>query len=145
MSKLREMIAAHPQVCGSVNEQLARAAVLAAECAAVARACADSCLGEPGVVDLLQCIRLDLDCADICWAFSGIASRCSGGDTPLVDVASQACEAACRRCAVECRKHAAMHEHCRICAEVCTACADACHALRQGLSDTTRPAAVARA
>ena len=141
MSKLREMIAAHPQVCGAVNEELTKAAVLAAECAAVARACADSCLGEPGVADLLQCIRLNLDCADMAWAFSGIASRCSGGDMPLVDVASQACEAACRRSAVECRKHAAMHEHCRICAEVCTACADACHALRQSLEGSARPAA----
>ena len=36
--------------------------------AQVCTACADACLGEDDVGELTRCIRLDLDCADLCAA-----------------------------------------------------------------------------
>ena len=140
MPQLAEMIAAHPHVRWNANPHLARAAEIAALCASVCRACADACLGEEREADLVQCIRLDLDCADICQAFSIVALRRSGGDVPVIDAASQTCEAACRRCEAECRRHAEMHEHCRICADLCLECADACREARHSLGDAHSPA-----
>ena len=140
MTQLAEMIATHPHVRGATNDLLIQAAELARDCAAICQSCADACLGGEMVQDLVQCIRLNLDCADICHAFANVASRRSGGDVPVIDVLSQACEAACRRCAQECEEHAGRHEHCRICAEACRACAEACHQARQTLFDTHEPA-----
>lgn len=140
MTPLHEMIAAHPHVRGNVNDALARAAMLAGSCADICRSCADACLGEAMVADLVQCIRLDLDCADLCDAFAAVAIRRAGGNVPVIDIASQACEAACRRCAEECERHASMHEHCRMCAEACLECAEACREARHGLIDNHRPA-----
>jgi len=36
------------------------------DCAQSSTACADACLGEDDPKSLLRCIRLNLDCADIC-------------------------------------------------------------------------------
>jgi len=44
------------------------------DCIAGCTACADDCLGEPDLPDMVRCVRLDLDCADICWAFSGVST-----------------------------------------------------------------------
>lgn len=140
MTSLVGMIATHPHVRGNTNQTLGRAAELAAACASVCRSCADACLGEAQVADLVQCIRLNLDCADLCDAFAAIATRRSGGNVPVIDLAAQACEAACRRCAEECQRHAARHEHCRLCAESCVECADACRAARENLGDDHQPA-----
>lgn len=144
MTSLSEMIAAHPHVRGATNDPLERAAELAAECAAICRSCADACLGEAEVADLIQCIRLNLDCADLCAAFAALAARRSGGNVPVIDIAAQACEAACRRCAGECERHAVPHEHCRLCAETCLDFADACRAARASLNDDHKPAPAGR-
>jgi hypothetical protein len=80
------------------------------------------------VQDLRQCIRTDLDCADICAATGAMASRRTGSNQAVLRAAIQACATACRACADECARHGGMHEHCRICAEACRRCADACEA-----------------
>ena len=80
------------------------------------------------VQNLRQCIRSNLDCADICAATGAMASRRTGSNEQVLRAAVQACAVACRACAEECQKHAEMHEHCRICAEACGRCAEACDA-----------------
>jgi hypothetical protein len=45
------------------------------ECAQACTACADDCLSEQKVTDLVKCIRLAADCADICVATGNIVSR----------------------------------------------------------------------
>ena len=105
MTILREMIASHPHVRGAVNDELVRAAELAAACAAICRACADACLGEEMVSDLVQCIRLDLDCADLCAVTGRILSRQTAFDATLARAVLEACVAACKACGDECRHH----------------------------------------
>ena len=73
-----------------------------------------------------QCIRLDLDCADVCLATAGLAARRAGSNEALIKRMLQTCAEACADCAVECEKHAEMHEHCRICADECRRCEGAC-------------------
>jgi hypothetical protein len=81
------------------------------------------------VVDLRRCIRLNLDCAEICAATGAVLSRQTMPDTSLIRAQLAACAEACRVCAEECERHAEMHEHCRVCAECCRRCEKACRAL----------------
>jgi len=75
---------------------------------------------------LIRCIRLCLDCGDVCIATGQILSRQTEFEPELARSVVQACSQACRVCAEECERHAAHHEHCRICAETCRRCEQAC-------------------
>lgn len=128
---IREMIAAHPRVRGEVDDTLADCIDACFECAKVCGSCADACLGEAMVADLVQCVRLDLDCADLCVAAGALAIRRTGEDDAVLKPVLEACALACGRCAAECERHAERHEHCRICAEVCRVCERACLAVTE--------------
>ncbi|RYI99321.1 MAG: four-helix bundle copper-binding protein [Acetobacteraceae bacterium] len=99
------------------------------DCAQTCTNCADACLAEPHLPELVHCIRLNLDCADLCGATGRIAARLTKPSRAMTEAALQACLTACGACGDECRGHAGMHEHCRICAEACDACAKACRGL----------------
>ncbi len=117
---------------GSVHldrDLLARTIDALLTCSQTCTACADACLGEGVVSELVQCIRSDLDCADSCAATARILSRHTGYDGNVTRAHLQASIAACRACGEECERHASMHEHCRVCAEACRACEDACREL----------------
>lgn len=122
----QEIIATHPHVKGNTNEPLITCIEECYDCAQTCTVCADACLGEESVATLAQCIRLNLDCADICAAAGAMASRRTGSNEAVLISSLQACAAACRSCGDECAKHARHHEHCKICAEACRRCADAC-------------------
>ncbi|MDP2086770.1 MAG: four-helix bundle copper-binding protein [Gemmobacter sp.] len=126
--QVREIISTHPDVRGSTADLLLRCIEECYGCAQTCTACADACLAEDMVDHLRQCIRLNLDCADICAATGAMGSRRTGSNIAVLRVAIQACEVACRECAGECEKHASQHAHCRICAQACMRCADACRA-----------------
>ena len=121
-----EMISTHPHVKGSTNDALIRCIDECYDCAQACTACADACLGESAVQNLTQCIRLNLDCADVCGATGAVATRRSGSDEQVIRSMLEACELACRICADECDRHAAEHEHCRVCGEACRTCQQAC-------------------
>ena len=95
-------------------------------CAQSCIACADACLAEEMVADLRQCVRLNLDCADICAVTGVIASRQTGSNRRTFRAVLEACATSCHGCGEECARHADQHEHCRICAEECRVCAEAC-------------------
>ena len=78
------------------------------------------------VADLRQCIRLNLDCADVCAATGRMLSRQTGTNVETTRALLEACRAACKACAEECESHAQMHEHCKVCAEACRRCEQAC-------------------
>ncbi|WIJ24731.1 four-helix bundle copper-binding protein [Devosia sp. RR2S18] len=124
--RVREMISTHPHVQGSTADALLRCIEECYACAQTCTSCADACMGEDMVKDLTQCIRLNLDCADICAATGAMASRRSGRNVEVLRATIEACAAACRACGEECQSHADMHEHCRICAEACRSCEQAC-------------------
>jgi uncharacterized protein DUF326 len=121
-----EIISTHPDVGGALNAALVACIESCLDCAQACTTCADACLAEEDVADLRQCIRLDLDCADICAATGAIASRRTGGDVSLLKRVVETCGAICRFCAVECERHAKRHVHCRVCAEACRQCEQAC-------------------
>ena len=90
-------------------------------CAAECNHCATACLDEKDVKMMARCIKLDMDCADICQLTASFVARGSEHANHLLKECAEICEA----CADECEKHAHM-EHCRKCAEACRHCAEAC-------------------
>ena len=126
MMHIELMIRAHPVTKGRVSDALIRCIEECYACAQTCTACADACLSERAVDELRQCIRLNLDCADICSTTGNLASRQTGpGQSALLQML-ETCAAACSLCGDECARHAERQEHCRVCAEACRSCAQAC-------------------
>lgn len=124
---VQQMLSSHPDVQGNTNPDLIRCIEECLDCAQSCTVCADACLGEGMVLQLRQCIRFNLDCADLCDASARIASRRTGANESVIVATLRACEEACALCAEECERHAHHHEHCRICAESCRRCQEACN------------------
>ena len=125
-----EMLAAYPKDLGGIDKaKLAKCIEACFECAQACTACADACLAEDMVADLTTCIRMNLDCSDICVTTGRALSRHTGYDANLTRALLEACALACMTCGDECNAHADMHEHCRICADVCRRCEQACRDL----------------
>jgi uncharacterized membrane protein len=98
--------------------------------------CAQACVADTGcdlseqnVKEMVTCIRLCLDCADVCTATAGVISRQAEYDADVIEPLLEACAAVCKRCGDECERHAQMHQHCRVCAEACRRCEHACKEL----------------
>ena len=89
-------------------------------CAQECEHCRGACLNEPDVASMTECIRLDSDCAEICWMAAGFMSRGSRFAADLCRVCAEICDA----CGAECAKHEP--EHCQRCAEACRHCAEEC-------------------
>jgi hypothetical protein len=89
-------------------------------CAQECEHCADACLGEDNVREMAECIRLDKDCAEICWSAAGFMSRGSH----FIHEVCRVCADICDACGAECRKHEM--NHCQRCADACEACAEEC-------------------
>lgn len=121
---IAEMIKAHPDVAGHLNEPLALAVRHAMFCSTICTSCADACLAEP--MDMRQCIRNCLDCADICAMTANVATRRTASNEALIQSALRLCIEACETCAAECERHD--NDHCRRCAEMCRECARDCKA-----------------
>ena len=122
----QQMISTHPHVRGNANDALIGCIEECYDCAQTCTSCADACLGEQTVQKLTQCIRLNLDCADVCAAAGAVASRRTGSNEEVIRQMLTACETACRLCGEECARHASMHEHCKVCADACRRCQQAC-------------------
>jgi hypothetical protein len=132
MTRLQGMLASHPDPAGSNGEEARRCIEACAECAQTCTVCADACLAEDDVQKLVTCIRLNMDCADVCHVTGTLMTRPSHRDAPALRAQLQACIEICRACADECASHHHM-EHCRLCAEACRACAEACEAMAAAL------------
>ena len=132
--QVQEMISTHPQARGRGNDAFIRCIEECYSCAQTCTSCADACLAEDMVKDLRQCIRMNLDCADICNATGRIVTRRTGSDEELTRRILHSCAAACGLCGDECARHAKQHEHCRICAEACRRCMQACEEARRGMA-----------
>ena len=122
---VQEMLRTHPSPAANA-EALARCIEQCFACAQSCTVCADACLGESDVAELTRCIRLNLDCANVCEATGKILSRQTEAQPDLLTAIVQACVNACRVCGEECERHAEHHEHCRVCGEACRRCKQAC-------------------
>ena len=99
------------------------------DCAKACTADADDDLSEHNVAELVKCIRLCLDCADVCDATVRVTSRQTEYDAGVTKPLLEACAATCKSCGDECKRHAQIRAHCRVCAEACRRCERACREL----------------
>jgi Domain of Unknown Function (DUF326) len=129
MSYAKQLLDLKPVSSGVEVGTLAAVIDAVNDCAQACIADTDADLGEHNVTEMVACIRLCLDCADVCVATAGIASRQSGWDPNVVRPLLEACAAICRSCGDECERHARHHEHCRICAKACRRAEQACREL----------------
>ena len=102
--------------------------------------CAQACnadnagdLSEQNVTEMVRCIRLCLDCVDVCTATVAVISRQAEYDASLIRPLLEACVAICKSCGDECERHAHM-PHCRVCALACRRCERACRELLDALT-----------
>lgn len=93
------------------------------ECATACYNCVDGCLDEDANM-MAECIRTDLDCADICTTVASFLARGSVHGKHLLSE----CIEICKNCATECEKHD--HDHCKECARICRECIAACEKYR---------------
>ena len=126
---VKQMLETHPWPGNVDRDVLSRCIEECFGCAETCTSCADACLSEEMVAELRKCIRLNLDCADICDATGRVLTRQTEYDAPTSKAQLESCREACRTCAEECERHAEMHEHCKICAEACRRCEQACQEL----------------
>ena len=129
MTTTTPMLDAHPGTTDLDREALGEVIDTLLTCAEACTACADACLGEPDVAELTHCIRLNLDCADVCCVTARVLSRQTHYDPRLSLNLLQVCLVACQTCGDECAHHAPHHGHCQLCAEACRDCEDACREL----------------
>lgn len=89
-------------------------------CAQACEHCANACLGERDVQKMAECIRLDQDCAAMCWTAAAAMSR----DSQFAQEICRVCAEICDACGTGCGKH--QMDHCQACAEACRRCAEQC-------------------
>lgn len=134
MSYARQMLDTYPHAVNVDANVLAAAIDAMTDCAQACIADTDADLGEQDVAEMVRCIRLCLDCTDVCAATAAVTSRPADYDANVTKPLLQACIAICRSCGDECERHAPMHEHCRVCAEACRRCEQACRELLDALT-----------
>ena len=129
MSYAKQMLDTHPGTLKVDAGVLATTIDALIDCAQACTADADNDLSEQNVTEMVKCIRLCLNCADVCSATVGVTSRPTEYDPNVTRPLLEACAAICKSCGDECERHARMHEHCRVCAEACRRCEQACRDL----------------
>ena len=129
MSYARQMLDTFSRTLSVDADLLAAVIDALSDCAQACDADTAADLGEQNVTEMVTCIRLCLDCADICTATVRVTSRQTDYDANVNRPLLEACAAICRSCGDECERHARMHEHCRVCAEACRRCERACREL----------------
>jgi Domain of Unknown Function (DUF326) len=132
MSYSRQMLDTYPRAWTIDAGVLAGAIDALSDCAQACNADNAADLGEQDVSEMVRCIRLCLDCVDVCTATVGVISHQVEYDAGLTRPLLQACVAICRSCGDECERHAHM-PHCRVCAEACRRCERACRELLDAL------------
>ena len=129
MSYARQMLDIHPPASGLDAGVLAAAIDALTDCAQACTADVDADLGEQDLAEMVKCIRLCLDCVDVCTATAGVVSRLAEYDPNVLRPLLEACVAICKSCGDECERHAPHFQHCRVCAEACRRCEQACREL----------------
>ena len=133
MSYARELLGTHPDGINVDADVLAAAIDAVSDCAQACVADTDADLSERDLAEMVTCIRLCLNCTDVCTATAGVISRPAAYDADVAKPLLQACVAICRSCGDECERHAQHHAHCRVCAEACRRGEQACRDLLSAL------------
>jgi hypothetical protein len=126
MSYARQLLDTYPSTFNVDADVLASAIDALSACAQACIADVDADLSEQHLTEMVTCIRLCLDCTDVCTATIAVISRAATYDANVVKPLLESCIAVCKTCGDECERHAKTHEHCRVCADACRRGEQAC-------------------
>jgi hypothetical protein len=129
MSYARQLLDTYPGTLTADAGVLAATFDALSDCAQACAADADADLAEQNLAEMVRCIRLCLDCTDVCTATLGVVSRQTAYDPTITRPLLEACIATCKSCGDECARHAPHYEHCRVCEQACRRCEQACREL----------------
>jgi hypothetical protein len=129
MSYARQLLDSYPGTAAFDAGALAATIDALSDCTEACTADADADLSEQDLLEMVKCIRLCQDCADICAATSNVISRQTDYDSGVTRPLLEACVLICKSCGDECEQHAQRHDHCRVCLEACRRCELACRDL----------------
>jgi hypothetical protein len=130
MTATAQMLESYPRDLGREERQRLETAIVACfECGQVCTTCADACLSEPRVADMIACVRASLDCADVCATTGRVLSRHTWSGIQVAHRMLEACVQACLTCAEECNRHSGTHDYCGVCMVSCRTCEEACNDL----------------
>jgi hypothetical protein len=132
MSYARQMLDTYPRAFNVDADLLAAAIDALGDCAQACNADNAADLSGQNVVEMITCIRLCMDCVDVCTATLRVIGRQTQYDASLTRPLLESCVAICRSCGDECERHAHM-PHCQVCAEACRRCDHACQELLDAL------------
>lgn len=135
MAISKDMLNVHPAVGHLGGDALAACIRHCFDTAQACTACGDACLSEAAARDLTTCVRLNLNCSDVCIATGRVLSRFGEPALGVLHSQVQACAVVCRACARECERHQ-HHSHCQVCARACRGCEQACLVILEQLSRT---------
>lgn len=132
---MQDMLKVHPRMSQMKMDRDALISCIQAtsNAAQACSSCADACIGEKDIQSLIRCIRINLDCADVCNLTGTLLCRQTEPPMSLLRSQLQACAMACQGCRQECQEHASKYDHCRMCADYCRQCEDACNRLLSSL------------
>ena len=133
MSYARQLLDTYPGTINADARLLATTIDALSDCAQACIADADADLREQDLAEMVTCIQLCWDCADVCTATMGVVSRQTAYDASVTGPLLEACSAACKSCGDECERHARHHEHCHVCEQACRRCEQACRELSDAL------------
>ena len=106
MSYARQMLDSHPRTFNLDAGVLAATIDALTDCTQACTADVDADLGEQDLAEMVKCIRLCLDCVDVCTATAGVVSRLAEYDANVTRPLLEACVAICKSCGDECERHA---------------------------------------
>jgi hypothetical protein len=129
MSYARQMLDTYPRAVSVDADLLAATIDALSDCVQACIADTDADLSEQNLAEMVKCIRLCLDCSDVCTAAAGVLSRLAEYDPGTTRPLLEACTAICKTCGDECQRHAPHHAHCRVCEQACHRCEQACRDL----------------
>jgi hypothetical protein len=130
MSYARQLLETYPNTSRIDAGVLAAAIDALGDCVQACTADVDADLSETDdLAHMVKCVRLCLDCTDVCAATLGVVSRPAEWDAAVTKPLLQACVAICKSCGDECERHASTMAHCRVCEESCRRCEKACREL----------------
>src|SRR5207237_8459861 len=89
------------------------------DCAQACAADVDADLSEQNLAEMVSCIRLCLQCTDLCTATVSVLSRPTEYDPNVTRPLLEACLAICKSCGDEGEHHAHLHDHRRLRASAC--------------------------
>src|SRR5260370_7554865 len=114
MSYARQMLETYPRDVNVDPGVLAATIDALNDCTQACAADADADLSEPNVAELVTCIRLCLECTDVCGATVGGDSRQAAYDATVVKPLLRPCVAPCKTSAHPSHRPPPTPEHSRL-------------------------------